>query len=432
MINWYDKQFFDNVIAPKEALIGIQNVFTPIDKIENVTGFSFINAIPAGVKEICVLFNAEFIIYFLNSNYIKDNNIKLIYGYDSDIDKKVVVKAFAESNYNNYELLDLTEFSNTKDIGKIEDIMGQRKFDVVFSNPPWNSNLDLKILPVFFNIAKNIIFIHPSCFVIDKKFALSFYNDVRNSKYCTYINIFWGNKLFDIDNQTPVCISMWDTTKKTDKVVFIDNINNEKNICNINDVSLLGQKYFELQKYVSKNNISDKVGNFIIKKQDNKFCKIYESNNKYGLYISLITGTNNEETLSKSFGYMFNLISNKPNKKYLYDKEDVIFTRSAVNKKGKPVKMGGMADALVYWFDTELERNNFLNYIKTKFARIMLATIKSNLNLNVKDVCNIPWLDFTQSWNDAKLCKEFNISEELWQYIDKFIPDYYDDYESGF
>lgn len=35
-------------------------------------------------------------------------------------------------------------------------------------------------------------------------------------------------------------------------------------------------------------------------------------------------------------------------------------------------------------------------------------------------------------WNDAKLCKEFGISEELWNYIDNFIPDYYDDYKSGF
>ena len=32
----------------------------------------------------------------------------------------------------------------------------------------------------------------------------------------------------------------------------------------------------------------------------------------------------------------------------------------------------------------------------------------------------------------ANLCKEFRILEELWQYIDNFIPDYYDDYKSGF
>jgi hypothetical protein len=41
-------------------------------------------------------------------------------------------------------------------------------------------------------------------------------------------------------------------------------------------------------------------------------------------------------------------------------------------------------------------------------------------------------MDFTQEWNDKKLCEEFGISEELWNYIDNFIPDYYNDYNSGF
>ena len=34
--------------------------------------------------------------------------------------------------------------------------------------------------------------------------------------------------------------------------------------------------------------------------------------------------------------------------------------------------------------------------------------------------------------NDTKFCKKFEISEEFWNYIDNFIPDYYDDYKSGF
>ena len=54
------------------------------------------------------------------------------------------------------------------------------------------------------------------------------------------------------------------------------------------------------------------------------------------------------------------------------------------------------------------------------------------MNVNRGELKLIPWLDFTQEWNDAKLCKEFGINEELWKYIDNFIPDYYDDYKSGF
>ena len=73
-----------------------------------------------------------------------------------------------------------------------------------------------------------------------------------------------------------------------------------------------------------------------------------------------------------------------------------------------------------------------MKYCKTKFARIALATRKNSGHLDSSEIANIPWLDFTQEWNDAKLCKEFGISEELWNYIDKFSPDYYNDYESGF
>jgi hypothetical protein len=84
-------------------------------------------------------------------------------------------------------------------------------------------------------------------------------------------------------------------------------------------------------------------------------------------------------------------------------------------------------------FNTETEQNNFINYCCAKIVRFLLTFTKTNANVIPGQITNIiPWLDFTQEWNDAKLCKEFGISEELWKYIDNFIPDYYDDYESGF
>jgi hypothetical protein len=83
-------------------------------------------------------------------------------------------------------------------------------------------------------------------------------------------------------------------------------------------------------------------------------------------------------------------------------------------------------------FNNEKERENFLNYCKTKFVRFLMSLTKHGANITRGELSTIPWLDFTQEWNDKKLCKEFRISEELWEYIDNFIPDYYDDYYSGF
>ena len=61
-----------------------------------------------------------------------------------------------------------------------------------------------------------------------------------------------------------------------------------------------------------------------------------------------------------------------------------------------------------------------------------MSFIKVGGHLDSGELEVIPWMDFTQEWNDKKLCDVFNISNELWKYIDNFIPDYYEDYKSGF
>lgn len=38
----------------------------------------------------------------------------------------------------------------------------------------------------------------------------------------------------------------------------------------------------------------------------------------------------------------------------------------------------------------------------------------------------IPWLDFSKEWNDEKLYKYFNLSEDEIKFIEKIIPNYYD------
>ena len=64
--------------------------------------------------------------------------------------------------------------------------------------------------------------------------------------------------------------------------------------------------------------------------------------------------------------------------------------------------------------------------------RFILSCIKVGGHIDSGELEIIPWLDFTQEWNDKKLCELFNINNKLWNYIDNFIPDYYEDYISGF
>jgi site-specific DNA-methyltransferase (adenine-specific) len=76
-------------------------------------------------------------------------------------------------------------------------------------------------------------------------------------------------------------------------------------------------------------------------------------------------------------------------------------------------------------FTTEKERDNFINYLKTNFARMALSLYKNGQHLENGEMSLIPYLDFTQEWNDEKLFKKFNVSQELQDYIREFLPDYH-------
>jgi hypothetical protein len=80
---------------------------------------------------------------------------------------------------------------------------------------------------------------------------------------------------------------------------------------------------------------------------------------------------------------------------------------------------------IVYEFDTENEQNNFIDYLKTDFARFCLAITKNTQNNHYGEMELIPWLDFKEAWDDNKLFKKFNVSQELQDYIREFLPDYY-------
>ena len=45
--------------------LGLQTVFTPIDKIEKATGFRFADHINKNTKSVGILFNYEFLYYFI-------------------------------------------------------------------------------------------------------------------------------------------------------------------------------------------------------------------------------------------------------------------------------------------------------------------------------------------------------------------------------
>jgi hypothetical protein len=78
-----------------------------------------------------------------------------------------------------------------------------------------------------------------------------------------------------------------------------------------------------------------------------------------------------------------------------------------------------------FYLNTEQEQDNFINYLKTDFARFCLSIIKNNANLGAGEMNLIPYLDFTEKWDDDKLFKYFNVDKETQNYIREFLPDHH-------
>ena len=354
-------------------------------------------------QEILVMFNVELI----KSIYLKyeDVLLKNIY-FIADTKKKFefVKERFPKINLC---LLEKHDINNLNECIKGFNV---KKFDVIFSNPPYNGNLDLKILKSLFEqkVSDKIVFVHPAGYLLDKKFKTKLYNELRNTNYLESVNMFWGNKLFDIKLFMPCCISVWNTNKADDNCSVNDNaISKSKYTCKINDISIHPDwvnTWFKTLKF-NKNFITELTPHGQL--------------SDYSVRFALIRGNAHE-----SDGYMedfFSLICEDADK----NKCDYTFEFSAASREHGCVQ--------AHWsFNNESERENFLNYCKTKMVRFILSFVKNGPNVGRGELEIIPWLDFTQEWNDKKLCEEFGISEELWKYIDNFIPDYYDDYYSGF
>jgi site-specific DNA-methyltransferase (adenine-specific) len=73
------------------------------------------------------------------------------------------------------------------------------------------------------------------------------------------------------------------------------------------------------------------------------------------------------------------------------------------------------------WFNTENEGKNMLLYSKTRFFRYLLSTLKVTQNISREKFEYVPDLDMTQSWDDVKLYKHFNLTQDEIDHIEESI-----------
>ena len=110
-------------------------------------------------KKILVLFNIEFLQVLVEERKINPENIYYI--ADNELEYLSAIKIF---KVQSYKLSDFSVPALKKLIAGID-----MKFDLVFSNPPYNKNIDIKILNEIIDIADEFVVVHPSTWLIDLK-----------------------------------------------------------------------------------------------------------------------------------------------------------------------------------------------------------------------------------------------------------------------
>jgi hypothetical protein len=304
-----------------------------------------------------------------------------------------------ESDYDfNYHVGDSLEF----------DYWGWLKFDVVVGNPPFNDGIDLKFLSIMIEKLnpKHIVIVHPSTYILDMK-ENSRFGKVKKmlGGKLKSVKLFNGNPVFNISLAVPCAIINYDNTYNGKCAVEYFDQKFESDVWNI---TKFGAEWETIVKpfktiidivCINQNSIWD------MKVLDD--CR----SEKKGKHYCQIANVRGHESKTKERMVVDDFYTT-----VLKDTNECKGIRNTTARKD---------NYIVYEFNTAMERDNFIEYNKTYFFRFCLSILKNAGVNGYGNMSLIPWLDFTQSWDDAKLFKHFNVDKKTQEYIYNFLPDYY-------
>jgi hypothetical protein len=185
-------------------------------------------------------------------------------------------------------------------------------------------------------------------------------------------------------------------------------------VSKIDDITIYGDANFkyEIEKWMS--NILNKFGNIIDNRTNIK--------TEFPLSINQIIGD----------GHGKNVWSNINNSDYKYSNDFIHGFSFDKKTMDDAYKNCCKEKDNIFYFQSEEERYNFFTFTCTKHFTFFFTRWKLGQHSGPGELRAIPNIPLNKSWNDSECKKLFNTSDELMEFIFKFVPENLKDYKSGF
>jgi hypothetical protein len=395
---------------------------TPLNVINRI-----VNQTTLQGKNILVLFNVEFIDVLMRDYNIHPNRITFI--ADNNLEQSLVKNFYKVNSY----LLGYTINSDgtpvlDKDgmpVYKVKHLMNlvqdiNMKFDLVLSNPPYKDAIDIEILSNSLDVADELIFIHPSPWLYDKKNTKNTALKTRINGHVKSIQILPVNSFDGI--QLPNKLDIIHIDMKYNGEFLMQEIDAEPyyfgsmlELTPASSEHLVYQPFFDaVQTFITKNgSLADHT--IDISKLPMGTLELD------GEWYCQLADTIGQPDRPEHYGFLLkDWTGNYGLRKTGLDSDGNPLYKIRLGKQTLESPIGNS-----FKFNTEEEMHNFIDALRTDFMRFCLVKVKKNKHLDSGELFHVPWLDFTQQWNDDKLFRHFNISQDIQDKIKEFIPEYY-------